>query len=65
LDGNITENSGFSYKTDASIDMVEYHVDSSYIFDEQLSPLLSGGTLSVRKLVNPRAVIYVGQDEAI
>jgi hypothetical protein len=37
LDGNTTENSGIRYKTDADIDMVEYHVDSSYVFDKRLS----------------------------
>ena len=65
LDGNITAESGFSYKTDDGIDMVEYHVDSSYVFDERLSLLPFGGNLSVRKPVDSRAVIFVGQDEAI
>ena len=43
LEGNITADSGFSYETDDGIDMVEYHVDSSYVFDERLSLLPFGG----------------------
>ena len=34
LNDDITANSGFCYKTDDSIDMVEYHVDASYVFDK-------------------------------
>ena len=65
LEGNITADSGYCYKTDDGIDMVEYHVDASYIFDERLSLLPFGGNLSIRKPVDSRAVIFVGQDEAI
>jgi hypothetical protein len=45
--------------------MVEYHVDASYVFDERLSLLPFGGKLSVRKPIHTKAVIFVGQDEAI
>jgi hypothetical protein len=44
--------------------MVEYHVDAAYVFDERLSLLPFGGNLSVRKPIDSRAVIFVGQDEA-
>ena len=57
--------SGFNYKTDDGINMVEYHVNSSYALDQRLSVLPFGGNLSVRKSVESRpAVIFVGQDEA-
>ena len=45
--------------------MVEYHVNGSYIFDERISVLPFGGNLSIRKPIDSRAVIFVGQDEAI
>ena len=65
LSDKITAGSGFGYKTDDGIDMVEYHVDASYVFDERLSLLPFGGNLSVRKPIDTKAVIFVGQDEAI
>jgi hypothetical protein len=34
LYGLSTISIGFGYKTDDGIDMVEYHVDASYVFDE-------------------------------
>jgi hypothetical protein len=45
--------------------MVEYHVDSSYKFEERLSTIQFGGNLSIRKPIDSKTVIYVGQDEAI
>jgi hypothetical protein len=65
LNGSITTNSGFNYVTDDGIDMVEYHVDASYEFDQRLHLLPFGGNLSVRKPIGSKTVIFVGQDEAI
>jgi hypothetical protein len=45
--------------------MIEYHVDSSYRFQERLTVSRFGGNLSIQKPVGSKAVIYVGQDEAI
>jgi hypothetical protein len=45
--------------------MVEYHVDASYVFVDQLSLLPFGGNLSIRKPIDSRAVIFVGQDKAL
>ena len=45
--------------------MVEYHIDTSYKFEERLDLLPFGGSLSVRKPIESKTVIYVGQDEAI
>jgi hypothetical protein len=59
-EGNMATDSGFNYKTDDGIDMVEYHVDSSYALDEQLSLLPFRGTLSIRRPVDSRPVIFVG-----
>jgi hypothetical protein len=39
----LPKNSGFCFQTDAGISMVENHVNSSYVFDEQLSLLPFGG----------------------
>jgi hypothetical protein len=47
------------------VEMVEYHVDTSYAFDEQFALLPFGGNLSVRKPIDSKTVIFVGQDEAI
>ena len=63
--GNVTFNCGFNYVTDDGIDMVEYHVDASYEFEEQLRLLPFGGNLSVRKPFGSKTVIFLGQDEAI
>ena len=45
--------------------MVEYHFDTSHTFEDRLSKLRFGGNLSVRKPIDSKTVIYVGQDEAI
>lgn len=66
LKGSITtKNSGFNYVADNGIEMVEYHVDASYEFDQRLHLLPFGGNLSVRKPIGFKTVIFVGQDEAI
>ena len=64
-EGNIAPGCGFNYKAADGIDMVEYHIDASYTFDERLDLLPFGGSLSVRKPIDSRPVIFVGQDEAI
>ena len=65
LNGSITTNSGFNYVADNGIDMVEYHVNATYEFDQRLHLLPFGGNLSVRKPIGSKMVIFVGQDEAI
>jgi hypothetical protein len=63
--GHIAIQCGYNYVDDNGTDMVEYHVDSSYIFEERLSTIQFGGNLSIRKPIDSKTVIYVGQDEAI
>ncbi|KAI2512867.1 hypothetical protein MHU86_1413 [Fragilaria crotonensis] len=62
---SIALNCGYHYVDDKHVDMVEYHIDASYAFEEQLLLLLFGGNLSVRKPIDSKAVIFIGQDEAI
>ena len=64
LNGSIALNCGCNYNDD-DVDMVEYHIDTSYVFKERLHLLPFGGNLSVRKPVDTKTVIYFGQDEAI
>ena len=66
-EGKLTANCGFNYVADdgTSADMVEYHIDASYEFEERLALLPFGGSLSVRKPIDSNTVIYIGQDEAI
>ena len=65
LNGSIVLNCNYKY-IDDDVDMVEYHIDASYVFEERLHLLpFFGGNLSVRKPLDAKTVIYVGQDEAI
>ncbi|KAI2509347.1 hypothetical protein MHU86_5100 [Fragilaria crotonensis] len=61
----IPTNCGYIYVDDDGIDMIEYHVDVSYHFEEKLAGYPFGGNLSIRKPIAAKPVIYVGQDEAI
>lgn len=63
--GLVPLNCGYNFVDDDGISHVEYHIDSSPAFDERLSQLPFGGNLSVRKPIDAKPVIYVGQDEAI
>ena len=63
--GDIAENCGFYYNTDDGVEMVEYHVDASYKFQDKIDELPFGGNLSVRKNLESRPVMFIGQDEAI
>jgi hypothetical protein len=67
LEGNIAALSGFNYIAEDGdgTAMVEYHIDASYKFEERLALLPFGGNLSVRKPIDSKTVIFVGQDEAI
>ena len=65
LEGGITAHCGFHYVADDGSDMVEYHIDASYAFQERLDLLPFGGNLSVQKPIGSNTVIFVGQDEAI
>ena len=61
----ISTNCGYIYVDDDGIDMIEYHVDMSYHFEDKLAGYPFGGNLGIRKPIAARPVIYVGQDEAI
>jgi hypothetical protein len=65
LKGSINAQCGFNYVADDCTDLVEYHIDTSYEFQERLSLLHFGENLSVRKPIGSNTVIFVGQDEAI
>ena len=64
-EGKIAAKCGYYYTSDDGVDMVEYHIDTSYALEERLLLLPFGGNLSVRKPVGSKIVMYVGQDEAI
>ena len=49
---DIAENCGFYYNTDDGVEMVEFHVDASYKFQDKIDELPFGGNLSVRKIWN-------------
>ena len=65
--GDIAENCGFYYNTDDGVEMVEYHVDASYKFQDKIDELPFGGNLLsvTRKNLESRPVMFIGQDEAI
>jgi len=46
LNGSVAPKCGYNYSVDG-VDMVEYHIDTSYAFEERLGLLRFGGTLSV------------------
>ena len=45
--------------------MVEYHVDASYKFQGKIDEVPFGGNLSVRKNLECRPEMFIGQDEAV
>ena len=51
--------SGFYYNTDDGVEMVEYHVDASYKFQDKIDELPFGGNLSVRKNLKSRPVMFI------
>ncbi len=61
----VPTNCGYIYIDDDGVDMIEYHIDMSYHFDDKLAGYPLGGNLSIRKPIAAKPVIYVGQDEAI
>ena len=66
--GHVPVNCGYNFVLDdeeGTRNMVEYHIDTSHTFDNRLSTLRFGRNLSVRKPIDSKTVIYVGQDEAI
>jgi hypothetical protein len=68
LNKQIATNCGYNYvlvDDVKMVEMVEYHVDASYAFDERFALLPFGGNLSVRKPIDSKTVIFVGQDKAI
>jgi hypothetical protein len=64
-EGKIAAHSGFHYTASDGVSMVEYHIDTSYAFEERLMILPFGGNLSVRKSIDSKTVIFLGQDDAI
>ena len=63
--GLVPLNCGYNYVDDDGTSNVEYHIDTSPAFEDRLSKLRFGGNLSIRKPIDSKPVIYVGQDEAI
>ena len=63
--GHVPINCGYNYVDNGTRNMVEYHIDTTHTFEDRLSNLRFGGNLSVRKPIDSKTVIYVGQDEAI
>jgi hypothetical protein len=61
----VPTNCGYIYVDDDGVDMIEYHIDMSYRFDDKLAAFPLGGNLSIRKPIAAKPVIYIGQDEAI
>ena len=47
--GHVPTNCGHNFFDDLGTDMIEYHVDSSYRFQEQLTVSRFGGNLSIQK----------------
>ena len=64
---DIAENCGIYYNTDDGVEMVEYHVDASYKFQDKIDELPFGGNLLsvTRKNLESRPVMFIGQDEGI
>ena len=64
--GLVAKNSGYKYTDKNGIDMVEYHVDSSYLFQDQMNKETEfGGKLSVRLEQHEHPLIIFGHDECI
>ena len=62
----IPENSGYAYNDSNGDMMVEHHVDSCSLFqDEMNNETIFGGNLSVRKPQNSKPLIIWGHDECI
>lgn len=65
-EGLVPTNSGYKYTDEDGIEMVEYHVDSSYRFQDQMNTETEfGGKLSVRLEQHERPLIIFGHDECI
>ncbi len=63
--GLITRNSGYRYKNSHGVDMVEYHVDSSKLFqDDADKETWLSGHLSVHIEMDKPLIIF-GHDESI
>jgi hypothetical protein len=58
-EGNLAANCGFNYHAADGTEMVEYHVDATYAFNERLSTLPFGQSLSVQKSINSQPVVFV------
>ena len=64
--GLVTMNSGYKYTTKNGIDMVKYHVDSSYLVQDQMNKETEfGGKLSVCPEQHECPLIIFGHDECI
>jgi len=61
----IPKNSGFHYKEESEIDIVEYHVDACNMFSEQLKEKEFGSNLSVSFPREEKLLIISSHDECI
>ena len=64
-EGSLAANCDFNFHSADSTEVVEYHVNATYAFDERLSTLPFGASLSVQKPINSWPVVLMGQDGAI
>ena len=64
--GQVSNDSGYKYY-DVTLEMAmyEYHVDDHISFQKACDHLPFGGNLSIRKPVDKKQVMIIGQDEAI
>ena len=64
-EGSLAANCDFNFHSADSTEVVEYHVNATYAFDERLRTLPFGASLSVQKPINSWPVVLMGQDGAI
>ncbi len=63
--GLITKNNGYKYKNRDGIDMVEYHVNSNKIFQEEADKETRFGRYLSIRIEMERPLIIFGHDESI
>jgi hypothetical protein len=66
-ENKIPKKTGYQYfNTETGVNMVEYHVDTCYLFQEKMNATIQvGGNLSVRRGKNKETIIVLGHDECI
>ena len=63
--GEINDDSGYKYETNNGEVLYEYYVDDHLTFQDACKNLPFGGHLSVRKPLDKKQIMMIGQDEAI